>query len=118
METVTISWLTLVLAVIVPMATAAFLVRLHYRNQLQEEKLDKHIDREANRAQRNVELEILRDRLEEEIRAHLRTIQLLTRSRDHDHTSAKTVLEEELRLRSSQEIIKPGTPPDTVSESR
>lgn len=107
MEPLTLTWTTLAVLAILPAIVVAMLVRAYYRGLLNDVRLERHIDLEASKAQHDVEMELVRSRLDEETKAHLRTIQLLTRTRDHNQTSNRThALEESLRLIEEQEVDK------------
>jgi hypothetical protein len=102
METIVLSVWWLIVVALVPALLVTVLLRAYYRGRLEDERYERHIDLEALKKQHHVDLEILHDRLSEENRAHLRTIQLLTRSRDQEQHGGTLALEEMLRLKEGE----------------
>lgn len=79
MQQLLISWPVLVAISLTPALLIGWIIRHHYRNVLEDRRLDHHIEMMALQNRMKVQIEILHDRLNEETRAHLKTINLLAK---------------------------------------
>jgi len=93
-----ISWPVILAISIIPALLATWIVRHHYLNVLEDRRLDHHIEMMALQNRTKLQIEILHDRLNEETRAHLHTINLLAKVDPVDGiTDSDLSLEESLR---------------------